>query len=58
MPKNTVAKIPDKPTDAMKKKQKDENKKKANPKLAEENKLINDRKRERRAASGSKKTFS
>ena len=51
-------KIPDKLTDAEKKKKQQENKAKANPKLAEAKKEKNDACRERRKESGSSKTFS
>ena len=51
-------KIPDKMTDAEKKKKQQENKAKANPKLAEEKKAKNDACRERRKESGSQKSFS
>jgi len=50
-------KIPDKPTDSEKKKIKNENKAKANPKLAADKKEKNDACRDRRAASGSSKSF-
>ena len=50
-------KQPDKLTDAEKKKKKQENKAKANPKMAAEKKEKNDACRERRAASGSQKSF-
>ena len=49
--------LPDKLTDAEKKKKKQENKAKANPARAAENKEINDRKRAGRAESGSKKVI-
>lgn len=49
--------LPDKLTDAEKKKKKQENKAKANPQRAADNKEINDRKRENRMASGSKKVI-
>jgi hypothetical protein len=48
----------DKLTDAERKKIKQENKAKANPKKAEAKKEKNDAKRNRRAESGSVKTFS
>ena len=53
----TVAKLPDKLTDAEKKKAKQANKAKANPKLAEKNLASADAKRERRgkAPLGGKK---
>ncbi|KAG1660955.1 hypothetical protein FOA52_005580 [Chlamydomonas sp. UWO 241] len=57
MPPKDVKKLPDKMTDAEKKKVKNENKAKANPKLAAEKKEKNDACRERRAASGSTKEF-
>jgi len=50
--------LPEKPTDSEKKKKKQENKAKANPLRAAENKEINDRKRQRREESGSTKEFS
>jgi len=50
--------IPDKLTDAEKKKKQQENKAKANPKLAEAKKEKNDACRDRRKESGSSKTFS
>ncbi len=49
--------IPDKLTDSEKKKLKQENKAKANPKRAQENKQSADAKRARRAESGSKKVI-
>ena len=49
--------LPDKLTDAEKKKKKQENKAKANPERAAENKEINDRKRQGRMESGSKKVI-
>eukprot|EP00322_Chrysochromulina_rotalis_P017266 CAMPEP_0115864862 /NCGR_PEP_ID=MMETSP0287-20121206/19421_1 /TAXON_ID=412157 /ORGANISM="Chrysochromulina rotalis, Strain UIO044" /LENGTH=58 /DNA_ID=CAMNT_0003319349 /DNA_START=359 /DNA_END=535 /DNA_ORIENTATION=- len=52
------AKIPDKLTDSEKKKIKQENKAKANPAQAAAKKEKSDAKRERRAESGSSKTFS
>jgi len=57
-PKKAILKIPDKPTDAEKKKNKQANKQKADPKLAAANKKSNDACRARRAAAGSKKSFS
>ena len=48
----------DKLTDAEKKKKKQENKAKANPAMAAAKKEKNDACREKRAASGSTKTFS
>ncbi len=57
MAPSTTAKIPDKLTDSERKKIKNENKAKANPKLAAEKKAKNDACRERRAASGSTKAF-
>ena len=51
-------KIVDKLTDAERKKIKQENKAKANPKKAEAKKEKNDAKRERRAECGSVKTYS
>eukprot|EP00448_Togula_jolla_P019428 CAMPEP_0170590336 /NCGR_PEP_ID=MMETSP0224-20130122/11815_1 /TAXON_ID=285029 /ORGANISM="Togula jolla, Strain CCCM 725" /LENGTH=60 /DNA_ID=CAMNT_0010914125 /DNA_START=74 /DNA_END=256 /DNA_ORIENTATION=+ len=50
--------IPDKLTDAEKKKKQQENKAKANPKLAEAKKEKNDACRERRKEAGSTKSFS
>jgi len=50
-------KIPDKLTDAEKKKVKNLNKAKANPTLAAAKKEKNDACRDRRAASGSSKSF-
>jgi len=50
--------LPEKLTDSEKKKKKQENKAKANPERAVENKAINDRKRQRREESGSTKEFS
>jgi hypothetical protein len=49
--------IPDKLTDSQKNRLKAENKAKANPKRAQENKEINDRKRAGRLESGSKKVI-
>ncbi|KAG1669786.1 hypothetical protein FOA52_001616 [Chlamydomonas sp. UWO 241] len=57
MAPHEVKKLPDKLTDSEKKKIKNENKAKANPKLAAEKKEKNDACRERRAASGSTKDF-
>ena len=51
-------KVVDKLTDSEKKKIKQENKAKANPEKAAAKKLKNDQTRERRAVSGSTKTFS
>lgn len=56
-PKDTK-KIPDKLTDSEKKKIKQDNKAKANPDLAAAKKGKQDAKRERRAESGSSKSFS
>ena len=50
--------IPDKLTDAEKKKKQQENKAKANPALAEAKKAKNDACRDRRKESGSQKSFS
>ena len=50
--------IPDKLTDAEKKKKKQENTAKANPERAAKNKMSADAKRERRKESGSTKSFS
>ena len=50
--------IPQKLTDSQNKKNKQENKAKANPGKAAAKKEINDAKRERRKESGSTKTFS
>ena len=49
--------LPDKLTEAEKKKKKQENKAKANPAKAAENKASSDAKRARRAESGSKKVI-
>ncbi len=49
--------LPDKLTDAEKKKKKQLNKQKSNPLRAAENKEINDRKRAGRLESGSKKVI-
>ena len=49
--------LPDKLTDAEKKKKKQENKAKANPQRAAENKASADAKRQRRAETGSKKVI-
>ena len=49
--------LPDKLTDAERKKMKQENKAKANPERAAENKASADAKRQRRAESGSKKVI-
>jgi hypothetical protein len=49
--------LPDKLTDAEKKKKKQLNKQKSNPQRAAENKEINDRKRAGRLESGSKKVI-
>ena len=49
--------LPDKLTDAERKKKKQENKAKANPQRAAENKASADAKRQRRAESGSKKVI-
>merc|ERR1711957_700981 len=58
-PKDTgFKKIPDKMTDAEKKKKQNENKAKANPTLAAAKKEKNDACRERRKESGSSKSFS
>lgn len=53
-----MPKTGDKPTDAERKKLKQENKAKANPGKAAEKKLKSDAKRERRKESGSTKKFS
>jgi hypothetical protein len=58
MPTHDVKKIPDKLTDSQKKQNKQKNKSKANPDLAERNKKKNDACRERRAEAGSSKAFS
>jgi len=57
MGKQDLKKIPDKLTDAEKKKVKNLNKAKANPTLAAAKKEKNDACRDRRAASGSSKSF-
>ena len=49
--------LPDKLTDAEKKKKKQENKAKANPERAAANKMSSDAKRERRKESGSVKVI-
>jgi hypothetical protein len=49
--------LPDKLTDAEKKKKKQENKAKANPARAAENKASADKKRQNRLESGSKKVI-
>jgi hypothetical protein len=49
--------LPEKLTDAERKKKKQENKAKANPQRAAENKASADAKRQRRAESGSKKVI-
>ena len=58
MGKDALKKIPDKMTDAEKKKKKNDNKAKANPTLAAAKKEKNDACRDRRAVSGSSKSFS
>jgi len=58
MVENKNKAVKDKLTDSEKKKIKQENKSKANPKQAEAKKEKNDNKREKRAESGSTKTFS
>ena len=58
MGKQDLKKIPDKLTDAEKKKVKNLNKAKANPTLAAAKKEKNDACRDRRAAAGSSKSFS
>jgi hypothetical protein len=58
MGKAELKKIPDKLTDAERKKVKNDNKAKANPELSAAKKEKNDAKRDRRAASGSAKSFS
>jgi len=58
MGKQDLKKIPDKMTDSEKKKKKNENKSKANPTLAAAKKEKNDACRDRRAVSGSSKSFS
>jgi len=58
MGKDALKKIPDKMTDAEKKKKKNDNKAKANPTLAAAKKEKNDACRDRRAAAGSSKSFS
>ncbi|KAJ1473488.1 hypothetical protein T484DRAFT_1912938 [Baffinella frigidus] len=57
MGKADLKKIPDKLTDAEKKKVKNDNKAKANPTLAASKKEKNDACRDRRAAAGSSKSF-
>lgn len=57
MPPKTKTKIADKPTDAEKKKIKQANKAKQDPKRAAAKKLKNEAKAERRKESGSVKTF-
>eukprot|EP00240_Pyramimonas_obovata_P019923 CAMPEP_0118931948 /NCGR_PEP_ID=MMETSP1169-20130426/8781_1 /TAXON_ID=36882 /ORGANISM="Pyramimonas obovata, Strain CCMP722" /LENGTH=58 /DNA_ID=CAMNT_0006874527 /DNA_START=65 /DNA_END=241 /DNA_ORIENTATION=+ len=57
MAPKVIAKVPDKMTDAEKKKIKQANKAKANPEKAAAKKEKTDAKRERRKESGSTKTF-
>jgi Arc/MetJ-type ribon-helix-helix transcriptional regulator len=57
MGKEALKKLPDKMTDSEKNKKKNDNKAKANPKLAAAKKEKNDACRDRRAASGSSKSF-
>jgi len=58
MSKESFKKLPEKMTDSEKKKRKSDNKSKSNPKLAASKKEKNDACRDRRAASGSSKSFS
>lgn len=57
MPPKTITKVPDKLTDAEKKKIKQANKAKANPEKAAAKLVKTDAKRERRKESGSTKSF-